>query len=224
MKTRSLELEMLDHEEAFSEKDLYASLDFMRGVNRFLGGTKVILDYLASKPLPSKFRVLDLGTGGGDIPYEISIWAESQGKEAEILAIDTNAACLRYAKRHFFRKNVRYESASAFDLPRLGQFDYIISSMFFHHLTDEEIVQLLILMKRHARLGFVVNDLYRNWPAYIGAGILSFGTFQKMIRSDAPLSVKRAFREEDFELYRKKAEISGARIRKKAVFRISLEL
>lgn len=221
MKNRFYGGEILDQDN-IPESELRASFGFMGFVNHFLGGTRVILDYFASHPVPPNFSVLDLGFGGGDIAYALSRWAQARGKKADITGIDLNPFCVAFANEHFKAPSVRYVQASALDLDSLGEFDYIISSMFFHHLGDEEIVRLLRLVARHARRGFIVNDLYRSWPAYYGAFALALPTFSRIILNDAPVSVKRAFKEEDFKRYRDLADIPNAKILKKPVFRIAL--
>ncbi len=221
MQSRFSGTEILDRDDV-SESELRASFGFMRMVNRFFGGTRAVLDYFSAHSLPSNFSVLDLGFGGGDIAYALSAWAKAQGKQAVITGVDINPFCVAFANEHFKAPSLRYFRASAFDLGSLGEFDYIISSMFFHHLNNEEIVRLLRLMAKHARRGFLVNDLYRSWPAYGGAVALALPTFQGIILNDAPVSVKRAFKEEDFERYRDLAAIPSAKISRKPVFRITL--
>ncbi len=221
MRIRSLDLEILDQDNV-PEKELRSSLSFIRFVNRFLGGTRVILDYFEEHPVPEHFRVLDLGCGAGDIAFAISGWARAHGKQAEIIGLDLNPVCIQYARENFKAPGVRYVQASAFDLDSLGKFDYILASMFFHHLGDEDIARLLRLMAGNARRGFIINDLCRSWPAYCGAVALAAPTFCPIILNDAPLSVKRGFREEDFERYRRSANILTANIKRRPIFRISL--
>ncbi len=218
---RSNERERLD-EADIPEKDLLASLLFMRRVNRFFWGARVILDYFSSYSVPDHFSVLDIGTGSGDIPYALSRWATCHHKKADITAIDTHASCIAYAQKNFKTEGLFYKTASAFDLEALGKFDFIISSMFFHHLTDEEIVRLLVLVHRNAKKGFIINDLYRSRIAYAGAAFLAFFSFKNIVMNDATLSVKRSFTEEDFVRYARLARIPESRIQKKPVFRIEL--
>ena len=212
---------MLD-EENVPEAELHASLAFMSGVNRFFGGWGAIADFFGSQDLPESFRVLDLGCGGGDIPYDLSRWAERQGKRAQITAIDINPKTIAYAQKKYRRRGLEYKQASAFDISSLGDFDFIISSMFFHHLPDEDIVRLLGLVDRHAKRGFIVNDLYRSVPAWGGAAVLALPTFRKMILNDATLSIERAFVEEDFRRYRELAKIPSAKIKRRPLFRLTL--
>lgn len=218
---RSNRPEMLDGTDV-PEKELHASLAFMAVVNRFFGGWSAIRSFFAAQDLQAAFRVLDLGTGGGDLPYALSRWAEKRGKRAEILAIDINPATIAYAQSKYRRPGLEYRVASAFDLESLGQFDFIVSSMFFHHLTDEEIVRLLALVDRHARRGFIVNDLYRSVPAWTGTALFSALWMRKIIFNDATVSVERGFVREDFRRYRELAAVPAARIRRRPLFRLTM--
>lgn len=218
MKARARELEIMD-DFAVPAAELERSLDFIVFVNRFFGGTRTVLDYFESRETPAKFSVLDIGCGAGDIPFALDRWTASKGKEAEITAIDLNPRCLDYAKRHFSSPRVRFLAHSAFDIGTLGSFDYIISSMFFHHLEDDDIVRLLKLVDSQSTRGFLVNDLYRGHLNYVGASLLSALSFQKIVWNDARLSVRRAFQEKDFYAYRRNTGISF-RFERKPIFRI----
>ena len=221
MHSRSYEPEILD-EDGCSEEDIRVSLDFMGGINKHLGGISLILDFLKRHAKEDRFTVLDIATGAGDIPHAISRWTEKQGKIAEITAIDTNAHCIAYARRRHGAGSIHYLEHSAFDIAALGEFDFITSSLFFHHLNDEDVVQLLKLMHRHSRRGFVVNDLYRSWVPYIGVLLLASATRKKIVINDGPLSVKRAFREPDLHRYAEAAGLKNFEVRRKPVYRISL--
>ncbi len=221
MKSRSTEKELLDDLEIRPE-DILASLNFMTQVNCLFGGVQAILDYLESCQTPEKFSVLDIGCGAGDIPHEIVAWAKKKGKKVSITAIDLNPLCVTYAERHYPDPEISFLRHSAFEIESLGTFDFITSSMFFHHLSDEEIVKLLKLMKQQSRYGFIVNDLYRNAWNYLGAYILGVFSFRAIVFNDAKLSVKRAFREVDFFRYREQSGISDLKIERKPVFRITL--
>ena len=221
MNRRSSELEILDNPDMPPE-ELLASLNFMRQVNQMLGGMRAVIDTFARWDLPSEFTVLDIGCGGGDIAFGLARWAASRGKHAKITAIDLNPLCLAYAEQNFSSPDIRHLQHSAFELESLGSFDYIISSMFFHHLKDDEIVALLSNIKKQAKRGFLVNDLYRGYLNYAGAWLLGVFSGRPVVFNDAKLSVARAFRQKDFEQYREQAQIPDARIECKPVFRILL--
>jgi 2-polyprenyl-3-methyl-5-hydroxy-6-metoxy-1,4-benzoquinol methylase len=226
LRRRSSEPEFLDGAET-PEPDIVSSYAFMAWTNRWFGGTRAVLDYFERHRARAAagggpFTVLDLGTGAGDVPYALWRWAVRRGEDVRITAIDTHPAAIRYAASRHASPVIRYALHSAHDLDRLGDFDYIISSMFFHHLADAEIVELLGAMARHARRGFIVNDLERGAAAYAGAALLGRAFGGRAASKDAPVSVKRGFLPEDFDRYRRAARLGGLRIERRPFFRITL--
>lgn len=220
-KTRSLKSEILDHPEA-PKKDIQRSLDFMVGVNRYLGGSQTVLNYFEKYCVKKSLNILDLGTGSGDIPYALVQWAKKKGKSISITALDIQPVCMEYSQKHFACPEITYLNHSAFDLASLGSFDYITSSMFFHHLTDQQIVTLLQLMKQNCKEGFIVNDLYRSVWAYAGVGILGMLSGNGVVLHDATLSVARSFRNEDGEYYKEKTGIRDLKVKRKPIYRMTL--
>jgi 2-polyprenyl-3-methyl-5-hydroxy-6-metoxy-1,4-benzoquinol methylase len=216
---RSPEPEVLDGD--ISPRELESALGFMKFVNRFWGGVGAVTSFLARTDAPERFTLLDVGTGGGDIPFAIAKWARSQGKTASITAIDVNPGCLAYAAKHHSDPSVIFKKHSAFDIASLGRFDYVVSSMFFHHLSDAEIVSLLRLFRAQAK-HFLVNDLLRSPLAHAGAALLASATLNRTVFHDATLSVRRGFTRRDFERYRKEAGLMDARIETPPYFRITL--
>ena len=86
-----------------------------------------------------------------------------------------------------------------------GSFDFVTSSLFFHHLPDEAVVRALREFDRVARRGVVVNDLIRRRRLYWWTKFFTwFGN--DIVRFDGPLSVRKAFTLEEI---RGLAERSG---------------
>ena len=219
MKDRSLESEELDDPRTPAE-DVEASLDFMVWVNRYLGGTKVILDFFEKVSASDHYSILDLGTGSGDIPYALARWADRRSKRIEITALDINPICLNYAQKRFSLPNIRYLRFNAMEFEKLGSFDYVVSSMFFHHLTDAQIVSILRAVHRNVRRGFIINDLERGFLPYWGAALLSCASRREIVRKDATLSVKRGFKRKDFHRYAEEAGLQGLRVGSQPFFRM----
>jgi 2-polyprenyl-3-methyl-5-hydroxy-6-metoxy-1,4-benzoquinol methylase len=141
-------------------------------------------------------RVLDIATGGGDIP--ISLWhrAQRQRLPIEISACDISPRAIEFARQkaggsgttvEFFQHDVL-----ASPLPE--GFDAIICSLFLHHLAREDAVNLLRRMAAASRQLVAVNDLRRSTAglllAYAASKTL---TRSDVVRVDAPLSVRAAF-------------------------------
>ena len=73
-------------------------------------------------------------------------------------------------------------------------YDVVISSLFLHHLTAEQAVQLLSGMKRTARHLVMVNDLVRCSRGLLLAHLAArLFTTSSVVHTDASLSVRAAF-------------------------------
>jgi ubiquinone/menaquinone biosynthesis C-methylase UbiE len=204
LKTRSTEKEMIDLQ-PLSDEEALKAFRLIRYINRHLGGANVILSHLkhfsrAWNP-DSPIRILDVGAGACDIPQTIVDWARKAGWRVEITALDSNPKVLEYAKSELAcYPEIQLLHADIFQVffPA-GSFDYVISSLTFHHLDDKEIPQALRLFDRLARRGMIINDLVRSETAYFWIYLLSRLTPNKVFRNDAPLSVRRSFKRGEVE-------------------------
>ena len=170
-------------------------------------------------------RVLDVGCGEGDMLRRLHRWGARAGHRLELVGLDMNAQGNQAARAATpSSMNVEYRTANIFD-PDLGRFDVILSSLFTHHLTDDQVVDFLGVMEDHARLGWFVNDLHRNPVAYHGFRALSAAAgWHRFVRHDGPISVARSFRRDDWEALLVRAGLSGtAQIRWHLPFRFCIQ-
>src|SRR3546814_20305428 len=73
--------------------------------------------------------------------------------------------------------------------------DFIISSLVAHHMSNAERLAFLDFMERHASRGWFVNDLYRHAFASHGFPLLArLLRVHPIVREDGQLSIARAFR------------------------------
>ena len=90
-----------------------------------------------------------------------------------------------------------------------ASFDFAISSLFFHHLTDEQIVIALREMNRVARRGVFVIDLHRHPAAYFLYKLFCTAfRISPLVRQDGALSIRKGFRVDDLRLLAPASEIS----------------
>jgi hypothetical protein len=77
-------------------------------------------------------------------------------------------------------------------------------------------VKVLRWMAENSTLGFFINDLHRHWLAYgfIHGFPRVFG-FNRMICNDAPLSVARGFRADEWPELAHRASLDTSRLRVK---------
>lgn len=186
MKARSLEPERLDVENP--RRDLVeGSYRFLSFVNRRLGGvraTRIAFQEFSARWAPGeRIRILDVASGTGDIPRALERW----DARLECTSLDVRADPLG---------SVRVRG-DALRLPfRDGSFDYVITSLFLHHLTDEAAATALGEFDRVARRGLVMNDLLRRRRLYWWTRFFTlFGN--EIVRYDGPLSVLKSFTVEE---------------------------
>lgn len=195
---------------------LRGNLRDLERANRWLGGVRLsaqAIDALAGDR--SDLTVLDVGTGGADIPIALLERARRRGQRWHVTGIDSRPEILSAAavrqRRMTATAGLELHVADGRALPYpANSFDVVHASMVAHHLEPGEVVRLLVEMRRVARLGVVVNDLLRGRMAWLGAWLLVHGsTRNRFTRHDAPLSVRRAYTKHELtEL----AEAAGLRI------------
>jgi SAM-dependent methyltransferase len=155
--------------------------------------------------------IVDFATGSADVPMAILKWAQGRGFDVRIVALDLHAGTARLAKAQAKHPNLSIICASAMETPfEAGSFDYAITSMFVHHLDEEDVVRVLREMGRVARRGIIVSDLLRNRRAYAWISMFTLAA-GAMVRHDARVSVAQAFCDEEIVRLRDRAGIGFAR-------------
>jgi SAM-dependent methyltransferase len=168
----------------------------LRRVNAILGGVRLTLaalqDLVGDLGPGAALSIVDVGTGGGDIPRRAIVWARGRGLRPTALATDLGLEIVRAAGR---QPGLAFAVADGRRLPlRDRAFDVATCSLVLHHLPPEGAVALLEEMARVSRRGVVVNDIVRWWPGYLGAFLLSrLFSRNPLTRHDGPLSVRKAY-------------------------------
>ena len=195
--TRSHQPELMDAPDIPAE-ELWRTLDELALINRWLGGYRPSIAGLR-KLLPagcSRFRLLDVGCGGGDVAKRVHAWATRNRLDARILGIDLQPAAVAYARRQSADLGgLEFSEQDLFELPDEPTFDVVHAALVLHHFDAASLPRALRKMFGLARWGVVVNDLHRHPIAYHSIALLTrLLSRSRLIRNDAPLSVKRAFR------------------------------
>jgi len=179
---------------------LNGALDDIHAVNRFLGGSKILVDavrpFLLARSDGEPLSVLDVGTGGADLPLGLVAEARRLGRRIRIVAVDRDAVTLDYARRKTSEApEIELHAADAFNLPFApASFDLVTASMFLHHFAHDDAVRLLSAFRRIARGAVLINDLERHLVPWAFIGIVARVTRRHpMFVHDAPLSVLRGF-------------------------------
>jgi len=193
--------EKLDH--AGAEEALENLQDLVR-VNKYFGGYATLRRIVGEFMRPNdQFSVLDVGAASGDMGDAL----RRSFPRATITSLDRKPDHLRHAA---LPKLV----GDAFRLPFAeGSFDFVFSSFFLHHFSDEEIVRLLASFGCLARRAVLAIDLERGPVAYhfMPATRWLFG-WHNISMHDGPASVQAAFKREELAALAKRAGLSKARV------------
>lgn len=213
MKQRSHELEKLDQEH--TRHELEETFRFLTFVNRF-GGARAITNELRrlSRSWTGRVRILDVGSGGADIPRAIARWAKRAGHDVSIVGVDQAADAVAYARRESRAfPTIRFVRGDARALPFApGSFDYVTCNLLLHHLTDEDAAVALRSFAGLASRGLVLCDLIRRRRAWLLAKVITlFG--HPIVRFDGPMSVRRAFTLPEIREVARRAGLGSATIR-----------
>jgi len=208
---------------------LAALLLDLRRVNQRYGGLRLVLRYLDAfaRQIPHRpLRVLDVATGGADIPVEIAAWGARRGVAVQVVAVDVNSAVLAQARERTNREGgaVALLRADARRLP-FGDdaFDIVNCGLTLHHFTRDDAVVLLQEVDRVARWAFLIHDVVRSWASYAGAWLdTRLFARSNLARHDGPVSVLRAFTVPELRDLVDRAGLSAAQVRRHGGFRAAL--
>ena len=216
--------ELMDTERV-DQADFARCLADLATVNRLTLAHRPTLAWLAraTRELPpgGSFRVLDVACGEGDMLRAIARWAARHGLHPVLEGVDLNphsAPAARAATPPGMA--ITFHTADVFEFrPELPP-DFVVSSLFTHHLADAQVVRFLRWMSATARRGWFVNDLHRHPVSFHGfAALAAAARWHRFVRHDGPVSIARAFRPAEWQSLLAEAGVS-AEVRRVFPFRL----
>jgi ubiquinone/menaquinone biosynthesis C-methylase UbiE len=194
------------------EQEFAAAYRELKIINRTLGGVRAIERFLPRAKRGINLLMLDVAAGACDVSEALL-----EKLPCRIVTLDLNARGLKLADQSW------PVVADALALPfRDGTFDVVMASLFFHHLSNDNCVQVLSQMWRIAKQRILVNELHRHAVAYFSIRALT-ALFSKsrMVRHDGPVSVLRAFRSSELLDIARRAGVP-ARVHRSFPYRLVL--
>jgi 2-polyprenyl-3-methyl-5-hydroxy-6-metoxy-1,4-benzoquinol methylase len=195
LSTRSTAAERMDTD-SVDYADYRRCLFDLSRVNTVTLTHRPMLAWLAREAAALRqFSLLDVACGHGDALRRIRRWCDRRGIDARLEGIDLNPWSTRAAREATPETaNISYCTGDVFAFAPKEPFDFIISSQFTHHLTDEDIVRFIRWMEAHARRGWFIGDLHRHWLPYYGFGVLAWlMRWHPFVGSDGRISIARSF-------------------------------
>lgn len=204
--------------------ELRINLQELETINKLLGGYSVTLKGLKTLMRdPSKtYQILDVGCGGGDTLAAIWEWANRKNLKVQLTGLDLSETAIEYTRKRCSHitnlklMNQPFQTLAA----NHEKFDIITCSLFCHHFYGEELKLLIQIMHENSEIGFVINDLERNKIAWASiASLTRLFSKSRLVKHDAPMSVKRGFTKSDWVELLKKSRVQAYDIRWMWAFR-----
>ncbi|HKG46213.1 MAG TPA: methyltransferase domain-containing protein [Pyrinomonadaceae bacterium] len=201
-KQRSHRLEHIDTGN-YTAEEYEDCIGELQLVNRWMGDAHslraTLLREIEAQRLTS-FSMLDVGAGSGELLRVAATWARQTNRGLRAVGLELNERMAEsiVEESEGFDEIVSV-SGDALELPFAdAQFDYVICSLFTHHLLDEQVVEVLREMSRVAKRRIFVIDLHRHPVAYflyttLGKIVLH----NRLVRHDGALSILRGFKSDE---------------------------
>jgi ubiquinone/menaquinone biosynthesis C-methylase UbiE len=224
---RSEELENIDRGD-YTAEEYEGCMVELRRVNRFMGDSAILRRWLtreAESASLKDFSVLDVGAGTGELLRVVARWARKSRRKTRLVGLELNArsaAGILEESREY--SEITAVRGDALTLPfRSGSFDFVICSLFTHHLKDEEVVTALQEFGRVARRRVFVIDLHRHPLAYllyttVGRLVL----YNRLLREDGALSILKSFRPAELRQLAIRSQVKGVCVVRRFPFRLVL--
>lgn len=180
------------------------ALDKIAAINRLLGGNKLTLQgvrtLLSNIGDKRTLTIIDVGCGNGDMLRSLANFGYKNNIDFKLIGIDANNFTINHAKAlSVDYKNINYRCENVFNSSiGVSDCDIVLCTLTLHHFKDDEIIQLLNIFNKQARIGIVINDLHRSIMAYRLFQLICFVfSLNKMSKEDGLVSILRGFKKEE---------------------------
>jgi 2-polyprenyl-3-methyl-5-hydroxy-6-metoxy-1,4-benzoquinol methylase len=217
MLSRQSERELMDDPALSPQKHAHA-LEGLARLNMISGSAKTLwhpVRQLADSSNTRTLKVLDVATGGADVPISLWRFARQEGYDLSVDGCDISPtsielACHRVrttgAPSRFFKLNLLTD-----ELP--CGYDVIVSSLFMHHLSEDQVVAALRKMAGAAKRMVIVSDLVREYANLYMVTVASrLLSRSPVVHFDGPASVRAAFTMVELCEMAEQAGLAGATV------------
>ncbi|HMG83162.1 MAG TPA: methyltransferase domain-containing protein [Ferruginibacter sp.] len=205
LRRRSDQKELLDGD-TIPFTALKRNLKELNFINTWLGGHTITLRgikrSLSNVEMLQPITICEIGCGGGDNLFVIYQYCIDNKIKANFIGVDLNEGCINYARQRYPQLTWICSDYAKVKFERNPT--VIFSSLFCHHFTDDQLIEMLQWLQQNSRNAFFINDLQRHPLPYF---LIKYSTkiFSRsyLVKNDACLSVARSFIKKDWiELFK----------------------
>lgn len=211
--------ELMD-DPALPESDHLAALVALRRINSLSRTAAQIAAAVAEIACGrTPLMVVDVACGGGDVTLDLSSRLARRvqpDRGLHVIGIDISPRAIERASTVAAARGKAVKFI-VHDVMTAGcpTCDVAVSSLFLHHLHDDQAVAVLRSMAAAVRYGIVISDLVRS---RLGLALALFGTAvlarSKVARIDGPMSVCAARTPDEYRRLLAAAGLTGATVRR----------
>ena len=220
-KNRSSQKEILDQKN-IPFADIALNMKELDWINSHLGGHSITIAGFRKLVKNRKLiSVCEIGCGGGDNLNSLYKFCIKNKIVANFTGIDISEECIAFAREKTLIENAEFIVS---DYKKINfeneKPDIIFSSLFCHHFANDELIEMLKWMKENSKIGFFINDLHRHRVAYhFIKTATSFFSKSYLVKNDAPISVLRGFKKNEWKNILQNAGTKNYSIKWKWAFR-----
>lgn len=201
----------------------------LRRINRISRTAETMLGRLTAfghRQRLKRLRLLDVASGGGDVPIAIALGARRAGLTVDLTLFDRSPVALDHAATQARMHRIDVQTIVGDAATRLPKdaFDAVTCSLFLHHLSATDVVATMANMLAVAAGVVLISDLRRARlglvAAHIGCRLLSRSD---IVHFDGPASVKAAWTVDELSEMAETAGLRGATITPLWPWRMLLE-
>lgn len=174
------------------------------------------LNTIARRRGLNTLRILDVACGAGDLVIWLKQQATQRGLNWLVEGCDKSPIAVNYAAKRAADaglRSMRFFCHDAFEPLPSQTYDVVLSTLFLHHLAEEDAINVLRNMATATKNALLVDDLRRSSLGYALARLASaILTKSPVVKVDAPLSVQAAFSETEVLSLFARADLLGARL------------
>ena len=214
--------ELLDTD-AGTPAEIAESLNDLRRINRWFGGTSTAVDLIRRVAHCEKgtihLSLLEIAAGSGYVPRTARDRLAPHGIHLSLTLLDRSASHVGSALANGDGTIV----ADACQLPfRDSSFDLVSSNLFLHHLAPDELVACVREGLRVCRRAVLINDVIRH-PIHLALVYAGMPLYRsRLTRHDAPASVLQAYKQEEMLALLRRTSAARIEIKTYYLFRMGV--